>query len=198
MRPPVGDGAAVRALIVLTAAAPSIGVLVFFPHSGVVTDSYAASGGLLAPLVACALFLLSAVLERYALDRWEGLIAWPVYSIAIFSTYSLSLTRRDVDACEWQCHFHRAAVVALAVVEMVLLRWRGIGWSIIAATGIVIVATIAVYLVAVWDGGAHVSESEMDAMLKLHGVFEICLLLWMRLIAASAPIDYEEVVAVRA
>lgn len=197
MRPPVGDGAAVRALIVLTAAAPSIGVLVFFPHSGVVTDSYAASGGFLAPLVASALFLLSAVLERYALDRWEGLIASPGYIIAIVSTYSLPLTQRDVEACEWQCHFHRAAVVSLAVVEMVLLRRRGIGWSIIAATGIVIAATFVVYIVAVWDGGALVSESQMSDMLKLHGVFEICLLLWMRLIAASAPVAYEEVVAVR-
>ena len=197
MRPPVGEGAAVRALIVVTAVAPSLGVLIFFPHSGIVSDSYAASGGLLAPLVASALFLLSAVLERYALDRWEGLVAWPFYTAAIVSTFSLPQTQRDVAVCNWQCHFHRAAVVSLAVVELWLLRWRGIGWSIIAATGIVIVATIAVYLVAVQDGGAHASASEMDAMLKLHGVFEICLLLWMRLLAASAPIDYEEVVAVR-
>ena len=197
MRPPVGEGAAVRALIVVTAVAPSLGVLIFFPHSGIVSDSYAASGGLLAPLVASALFLLSAVLEYYALDRREGLVAWPFYTAAIVSTYSLPQTQRDVAVCEAQCVGHRVSVVALVVVEMVLLRWRGIGWSIIAATGIVIVATIAVYLVAVQDGGAHVSESEMDAMLKLHGVFEICLLLWMRLLAASAPIDYEEVVSVR-
>jgi hypothetical protein len=193
-----GEGAAVRALIVLTATAPSLGVLVFFPHSGVVTDSYAASSGYLAPLVASALFLLSAVLEHLALGRWEGLAAFPFYAMAIGSTTLLPLTQRGVADCCEQCIFHRVAVVSLGVVELWLMRRRGVGSLTLAATGLVIVATIAVYLVAVHDGGVYVSESQMSDMLKLHGVFEICLLLWVRLIAASVPIGgYKEVVAVR-
>jgi len=192
----MGEGAVVRALIVLTATAPSLGVLVFFPHSGIVTDSYAASGGWLAPLIASALFLASAALEYRALGRWEGLAASPFYAMAIVSTTSLPVTQRGVADCDAQCVLHRVAVALLGVAELGLLWRRGVGAITLSATAVSIVATIAIYLTAVQGGGANVSASEMDEMLKLTGVFEICLLLWVRLLAASVPTKgYTEVVA---
>lgn len=179
--------APVRALIVLTATAPSLGVLVFFPHSGVVTDSYAASDNWVAPIIASLFFVLSAALEYYALERYEGLMASPFYALAIVSTTSLSLTQRGVEDCNAQCVLHRVAVVLLGVVELALLWQRGIGTIILSVTAVCFVTTITLYLTAVQDGGANVSASEMDEMLKLTGVFEICLLLWVRLLAASLP-----------
>jgi len=195
----MSSGAVVRALIVLTATAPSLGVLVFFPHSGVVTDAYAASDGWVAPLVGCLLFLASTTLEYWALGRWEGLAAAPFYALAIASTTSLPLTLRGVDDCDAQCVLHRVAVAVLGVVEVGLLWRRGFGPATLGATSVAIGITMAVYLIAVADGGANVSATEMDEMLKLTGVFELCVLLWVRLLAASVPTTgFREVVDVGA
>lgn len=189
------QGAVVRALIVLLAASPSLGTLILFPHSGVVTDAYAASDGWLAPLVGIVGFLLSAALERWALGRWEGLAAAPFYAAAIASTVQLPLTQRGVDECAVQCVLHRVAVAVLGVAETGLLWSRGFGTITISVTAVAIVSTVSIYLVAVQDGGANVSAAEMEELLKLTGTFELLLLLWVRLLAASVPTSgFREVV----
>ena len=183
-----------RALIVVLAIAPLAIALNLWPETGVLTDALAASKSWVAQVVASAFFLCSATLEYWALGRWQGLLACPLYVLVIGSTINMEPTRRGDEACDWQCVLHRSSLAALGVAELALLWTRDFGPLVLFATALAIGATISTFLITVDRGGANFTADEQESLLRLVGSMELMTLLWVRTLAATTPSAKSELV----
>jgi hypothetical protein len=175
----------VRSLIVGTAVLPVLGVSVFHPASGVVSDSLASSGrdGWWQTAVTTG-FLASAAIEFWALGQREGGFAWPFFTAVVWTTWRQP-TLADGNACDGVCVAHQCLVVLLAAVETWCVWLRGYGVATAAA-----ISATAVALGCVYVRTAHVEAFDFDDTgtrywLRSVGFMELSLLLAVRALAAS-------------
>ncbi len=173
------------AWLVLLPVAPAIAAVIFFPASGILSDSLAASGDAWLPVLLALGYAAAGALEYWARGRSEGLLVSAPFALNALTTIDQDLLV-DGGACDAYCVLHSVALFVYSVCELAGLWSRGYSLAVLVPAAVALAVLAIVYRGVLWAEDFDATHGPTRQFLYWCGLVQVCALLAARVLVATA------------
>lgn len=172
------------AWLVLLPAAPIIAAVIFFPSSGILSDSLASSESALLPVLVSLGYFAAGGLEDFVRGRTEGLLVAVPFAFNILTTIDQDLLVNGSD-CDGYCVLHSVALFVYSVSEFVGLWSRGYSVQVLLPIATALAVLAIVYRIVLSSDGFDAAYGPTRHFLMWVGTVQVSSFVGVRVLAAT-------------